>query len=217
MPKIHPDKGKLELELASKGMQVVGIDEVGRGCLAGPVCAAAVILDYDKLQQTDPAFTKLIRDSKTLSSLQRKKIIPVLEDICQYYEVAVADVEEIDEVNILNATFIAMKRAVNQLPPIAPTNSQRILLIDGNQTIPNFDTQQKAIVKGDSFAFCIAAASIIAKEYRDQLMADVAKQYPNYCLERHVGYGTKAHIEALEKYGPTAIHRKSFAPVRRLL
>ena len=217
MPSIHPDKGKLEQEFASNNAQVVGIDEVGRGCLAGPVCAAAVILDYNKLDQTDPDLKKLIRDSKTLSSIQRQKIIPILDDICLHYEVAVADVEEIDEVNILNATFIAMKRAVNQLPRKSKLFEKRVLLIDGNKTISDLKTEQKAIVKGDSIVFAIAAASIIAKEYRDQLMSELAAQYPQYSFENHVGYGTKAHLQALEEFGPTVIHRKSFAPVRKLL
>lgn len=205
-------KGELEAYCLSKEKFAVGIDEVGRGCIAGPVVAAAVILDYEKLFALDEKTLDLIRDSKTLSAKQRDKILPIIEDIALTYAVAESSVEEVESLGILQATFNAMKKAIDQL-----THPFDIILTDGNQCIPGLKTPQKAIIKGDSLVYAIAAASILAKQTRDKFMHDLASSYPEYGFEAHVGYGTKKHMDALNAFGVTPIHRKNFAPVRRLV
>ena len=182
----------------SLGLNVIcGVDEAGRGPLAGPVCAAAVILP--KHLQI-PGLT----DSKKLSDKKRRELFPIIQQQAITYGIGLASEAEIDEINILQATFLAMLRALDQLS-IRP----EIALIDGNRET-DFGLPVKTVVKGDSLSANIAAASILAKVTRDNIMVELAKQYPAYGFEIHKGYGTKAHYEALRTYGRCPIHRKSF-------
>lgn len=182
----------------SLGLNVIcGVDEAGRGPLAGPVCAAAVILP--KHLQI-PGLT----DSKKLSDKKRRELFPIIQQQAIAYGIGLASEAEIDEINILQATFLAMRRALSQLS-IRP----EIALIDGNRET-DFGLPVKTVVKGDSLSANIAAASILAKVTRDTMMVELAEQYPEYGFEIHKGYGTKAHYEALRTYGPCPIHRKSF-------
>lgn len=176
---------------------ICGVDEAGRGPLAGPVCAAAVILP--KHLQI-PGLT----DSKKLSDKKRRELFPIIQQQAIAYGIGLASEAEIDEINILQATFLAMGRAMDQLS-IRP----EIALIDGNRET-DFGLPVKTVVKGDSLSANIAAASVLAKVTRDNIMVELAKQYPAYGFEIHKGYGTKAHYEALRTYGPCPIHRKSF-------
>ena len=176
---------------------ICGVDEAGRGPLAGPVCAAAVILP--KHLQI-PGLT----DSKKLSDKKRRELFPIIQEQAVAYGIGLASEAEIDEINILQATFLAMRRALSQLS-IRP----EIALIDGNRET-DFGLPVKTVVKGDSLSANIAAASILAKVTRDTMMVELAEQYPEYGFEIHKGYGTKAHYEALCTYGPCPIHRKSF-------
>lgn len=187
-----------ENEKYQQGFKVIcGIDEAGRGPLAGPVYAAAVIL---KKGQTIEG----VNDSKKLSEKKREALYNKIIDECLAYAIGVADEKEIDEINILQATFLAMKRAVDGLS-IKPDCA----LVDGNQ-IPPLDCSVSTIIKGDSKSESIAAASILAKVERDRYMLKMAQKYPQYCFEKHKGYGTKLHYEMIEKYGICDIHRKSF-------
>ena len=174
-----------------------GCDEAGRGCLAGPVFAAAVIL---------PPHLQIpgLNDSKKLSDKKRRELFPVIQQQAIAYGIGLASEAEIDEINILKATFLAMGRALSQLS-VRP----EIALIDGNRET-DFGLPVKTVVKGDSLSANIAAASVLAKVTRDDIMVELAKQYPEYGFEIHKGYGTKAHYEALRTYGPCPIHRKSF-------
>ena len=176
---------------------ICGVDEAGRGPLAGPVCAAAVILP--KHLQI-PGLT----DSKKLSDKKRRELFPIIQQQAIAYGIGLASEAEIDEINILQATFLAMGRAMDQLS-IRP----EIALIDGNRET-DFGLPVKTVVKGDSLSANIAAASVLAKVTRDNIMVELAEQYPEYGFEIHKGYGTKAHYEALRTYGPCPIHRKSF-------
>ena len=176
---------------------ICGVDEAGRGPLAGPVCAAAVILP--KHLQI-PGLT----DSKKLSDKKRRELFPIIQQQAIAYGIGLASEVEIDEINILQATFLAMRRALDQLS-IRP----EIALIDGNRET-DFGLPVKTVVKGDSLSANIAAASVLAKVTRDNILVELASQYPEYGFEIHKGYGTKAHYEALRTYGPCPIHRKSF-------
>ena len=181
-----------------KGYQVVcGVDEAGRGPLAGPVCAAAVILP---LGVEIPG----LNDSKKLSDKKRRELYPIIKEKALAYGIAFADHAEIDEINILQATYLAMERALAQLemkPDIA--------LIDGNRA-KDFGIPVQTVVHGDSLSASIAAASVLAKVTRDDLMLEMAEQYPGYGFEIHKGYGTKAHYAALQELGPSKIHRMTF-------
>ena len=182
----------------SLGLHVIcGVDEAGRGPLAGPVCAAAVILP-EHLQIPG------LNDSKKLTDKKRRELFPVIQQQAIAYGIGLASEAEIDEINILQATFLAMRRALSQLS-IRP----EIALIDGNRET-DFGLPVKTVVKGDSLSANIAAASILAKVTRDNIMVELAQQYPEYGFEIHKGYGTKAHYEALRTYGPCPIHRRSF-------
>ena len=188
----------IEDELYAKGIQMIcGIDEAGRGPLAGPVCAAAVIL---------PPYLEIpgLDDSKKLSDKRRRELMPVIKEQAVAYGIAFASHEEIDEINILQATFLAMERALAQLS-VRPD----FALIDGNRE-KDFGLPVKTVVKGDSLSANIAAASILAKVTRDDLMEEMAKEYPAYGFEIHKGYGTKAHYAALTAHGPSPIHRMTF-------
>ena len=182
---------------------IIGVDEVGRGPLAGPVISAAIILNKEKIPEG-------INDSKKLPKKKREIINEKL--ISQHkFAIGIASVEEIDKINILQASLLAMKRAVLNLN-IKP----QTILVDGNK-LPDLEYNMYPIIKGDSKSISIAAASIIAKVYRDKLMQDLSLQYPGYYWEKNSGYGTKQHLLALNNLGVTPIHRKSFAPIYNML
>lgn len=189
---------EIENGLYAEGYQVIcGVDEAGRGPLAGPVCAAAVIL---------PPNTVIpgLNDSKKLTDKRRRELYPVIKEQALAYGIAFASHEEIDEINILQATFLAMRRALEQLD-VKPD----MVLVDGNR-LTDFGVPAKSVVKGDSLSANIAAASVLAKVTRDDLMMTEAENYPQYGFEIHKGYGTKAHYEALRAHGPSPIHRMTF-------
>ena len=192
------DLWSIENELYSQGFHVLcGVDEAGRGPLAGPVCAAAVTLPRSlRIDGLD--------DSKKLSAAKRERLYDVIVGAAEGWAVAFASVEEIEKLNILGATFLAMNRAIEQLPFLPD-----LCLIDGNRS-SGIRCANRTIVGGDGKCADIAAASIIAKVTRDRLMDEMAKQYPEYGFDRHKGYGTKAHYAALREYGPCPIHRPSF-------
>ena len=188
----------IEESCYAEGYEVIcGVDEAGRGPLAGPVCAAAVILP--KGHQIPG-----LNDSKKLTDKKRRELMPIIKEQAIAYGIAFATQEEIDEINILQATFLAMQRALDQLE-VKPS----LALIDGNRE-KDFGLPVKTVVKGDSLSANIAAASVLAKVTRDELMEDMAKDYPQYGFEIHKGYGTKAHYAALTEHGPSPIHRMSF-------
>lgn len=192
------DMWEIEHGLYSEGFETIcGVDEAGRGPLAGPVCAAAVILPRDL---EIPGLT----DSKKLSDKKRRELFPVIKEQAIAYGVAFASHEEIDEINILQATYLAMERALAQLS-VGPD----IALIDGNRA-KDFGLPVRTVVKGDSLSANIAAASILAKVTRDDLMLELAEQYPQYGFEVHKGYGTRAHYEALRRFGASPVHRATF-------
>ena len=176
---------------------ICGVDEAGRGPLAGPVCAAAVILP-DGLEIPG------LNDSKKLSDKKRRELYPIIKEKAIAYSIAFADHKEIDEINILQATFLAMQRAIDGLD-IKPD----FALIDGNRE-KDFGLPVQTIVQGDGRSASIAAASILAKVTRDDLMESLAKEYPDYGFEIHKGYGTKAHYQALAEHGPSPVHRMTF-------
>lgn len=183
---------------------IAGVDEAGRGPLAGPVVAAAVILDPMR-----PIAG--LRDSKKLSEEAREALAPLIKERALDWSVAHATVEEIDELNILQATMLAMKRAVMGLA-VRPN----LVLVDGNR-VPHIDIAVNAIVGGDDKVAAISAASIIAKTTRDQWLVELDKEHPEYGFAKHKGYGTPEHLAALEKYGPLPAHRKTFAPVKKVI
>ena len=188
----------IENEINDSGVSVLcGVDEAGRGPLAGPVCAAAAIL---------PRGIEIVglNDSKKLSEKRREELYDVICKEAISYGIAFADVGEIETLNILEATFVAMNRAVVKLSPVP-----ELALIDGNRT-KGISLPARAVVKGDGKCADIAAASILAKVTRDRYMLEMAEKYPEYHFEKHKGYGTKAHYEALREYGPSPIHRMSF-------
>ena len=192
------DLWTLEQEIYDEGYSLIcGVDEAGRGPLAGPVCAAGVIL---------PRGLEIsgLNDSKKLSEKKREELFDLITDKAVSFGIAFAEVEEIEKLNILNATFLAMNRAIEQLSP-----KPELALIDGNRStgirFPN-----RCIVKGDARCADIAAASVLAKVTRDRYMLKMAEAFPQYHFEQHKGYGTKLHYEALDAYGPSPIHRMSF-------
>ncbi len=211
-----------EREIASReAVLVVGVDEAGRGPLCGPVVAAAVCYK-DATYAIPPELEKdfaLIRDSKKLSEQQREKIYDLIQEHF-YVGIGIVHADTIDRINILEATFLAMKSAISQLMKNIPVQhenhgrgSQAYVLVDGNQEIPNVSLRQETVVGGDGTVKSIAAASIVAKVTRDRMIVEYDKRYPEYGLAQHKGYGTKVHMDALRKYGPTPIHRMSFKPV----
>lgn len=189
---------EIENSLYSDGFKIIcGVDEAGRGPLAGPVCAAAVILPNGL---EIPGLT----DSKKLTDKKRRELFPIIKEQAVAYGIGLASHEEIDEINILQATYLAMERALVQL-----SVNPDIALIDGNRA-KDFGLPVRTVVKGDSLSANIAAASVLAKVTRDDLMLEMAEKYPEYGFEVHKGYGTKAHYEALRTHGASAIHRKTF-------
>lgn len=252
----------LEKQLFSEGYNfIIGIDEAGRGPLAGPVVASVCALRNSKIFGINKAFQippnppfpngevdkrwDLIRDSKTLSEKQRESLFNF---ICEnfYVGVGICDHKTIDRMNILEASFLAMKKAITNLleannfkfqmtndksqpeadqslaenPNVQMSNNKKmqkmIVLVDGNKIIPNLSMEQRAVIGGDKIVKSISAASIIAKVTRDRIMLEMHKKYPEYDFDKHKGYGTKKHFEALKKYGPCEIHRRSFAPVKNM-
>ena len=188
----------IEEECRSEGYTVIcGVDEAGRGPLAGPVCTAAVILP-DHLELPG------LNDSKKLSDKKRRELFPLIKEQAIAYGIGLASEKEIDEINILQATYLAMERALAQLEGKAD-----LALIDGNRA-KDFGLPVKTVVKGDSLSASIAAASILAKVTRDDLMEAYAEEFPGYGFEIHKGYGTKAHYAALTEKGPSPIHRMTF-------
>jgi ribonuclease HII len=204
----QPKRGQIEKELCAAGTVVAGVDEVGKGCLAGPVFAGAAILDYQKVFSLSVKDKHKIRDSKKLSAAQRAEVLPLIQELAVSHAVGQASVAEINKLGLQPATFLAMKRALASL-----THSFDLLLIDGKQKIPGTNFLQQAVIKGDDLCFCIAAASIIAKLTRDAHMQTLAVSYPGYGFENHVGYATARHRQALQDLGVTDIHRRNFAPV----
>lgn len=187
-----------ENEKYNEGYKIIcGVDEAGRGPLAGPVYAAAVVLEKSQTIEG-------VNDSKKLSEKKRELLFDKIINECKDYSIGTASENEIDELNILQATFLAMKRAVDGLS-VKPDCA----LVDGNQ-IPNLDCDVTTVVKGDAKSESIAAASILAKVSRDRYMLEMAEKYPHYGFEKHKGYGTKLHYEMIEKYGICDIHRKTF-------
>ena len=183
---------------------VAGVDEVGRGPLAGPVVAAAVILDPQRPIDG-------LADSKTLSEARREELAPLIRERALAWALGRAEVEEIDAINILQASLLAMRRAV-----LALTTAPEYVLVDGNKC-PELPCPSEAIVQGDSRVAAISAASIIAKVARDREMVELDRTYPGYGFASHKGYGCKAHLRALELLGISPIHRRTYAPVKRLL
>lgn len=189
---------EIEDSCYADGVNVIcGVDEAGRGPLAGPVCAAAVIL---------PAHLDIpgLTDSKKLTDKKRRELFPVIQEQAIAWGIGMASCEEIDEINILQATFLAMQRTLEQLN-VRPD----LVLIDGNRA-KDFGLPVKTVIKGDSLSMNIAAASVLAKVTRDDWMIRMAQNYPQYAFDIHKGYGTKAHYAALTEFGPCPIHRKTF-------
>ena len=189
---------EIEDSFYADGITIIcGVDEAGRGPLAGPVCAAAVIL---------PANLEIpgLTDSKKLTDKKRRELYPVIKEQAIAYGIGFASEQEIDDINILQATFLAMKRALEQL-----NISPELALVDGNRET-DFGVPVKTVVKGDSLSANIAAASVLAKVTRDDLMLELAQQYPQYGFAKNKGYGTAQHIAALREYGPCPAHRRSF-------
>ncbi|MBE6871674.1 MAG: ribonuclease HII [Ruminococcaceae bacterium] len=192
------DWWSIENEYFESGIETIcGVDEAGRGPLAGPVCAAAVILPQGLIIDG-------LNDSKKLTEKKREKLFDVICENAIAYSIATASVEEIEQINILNAALLAMRRAVEGLN-VQP----ELALIDGNTT-RGLPFNAKAVVGGDAKSASIAAASVLAKVTRDRYMLEMAKQYPQYAFEKHKGYGTAEHVRNLHEYGPCEIHRPSF-------
>ncbi|MFA5155456.1 MAG: ribonuclease HII [Patescibacteria group bacterium] len=200
----------VEKQYFELGYQLIGgVDEAGRGPLAGPVVAACVVIGPDfKIDHPD---LELVADSKTLNPKKRERLFRIIREKAKAVEIGVVDNATIDKINILQASFLAMRRAIRQLS----VNPDYILL-DGGFKIPKLDKPQTAIVKGDSLVWAIAAASIIAKVSRDYLMAEIDKQYPQYEFAKHKGYGTKLHFAKIKELGPCPLHRQSFSPIKEL-
>ena len=191
-----------EQQARDEGFRIIaGVDEVGRGCLAGPVVAAACVLDPER------PVPEGLNDSKKLSAAQRERIAEELRNSCVAFAIGAVEAEEIDRINILEATRKAMCLAIAALPVAA-----EFLLVDALQlrTVP---TPQKAIIKGDAISYSIAAASVIAKTYRDELMSRYHSDYPQYGFAGHKGYAARVHLDALREHGPCPLHRRSFRGV----
>ena len=197
----------------SKHTKSVGIDEVGRGPLAGPVVAACVYVPENVVLPTD---LPTIKDSKKMTHRNRKKVVDWLSSQSDIkYSIGSSSVDEIDDINILQATFLAMQRAFDGIKQYIDTSVA--VFVDGNRAPVLSPFNVETVVGGDDLVFSISLASIIAKEYRDEIMRKIDAEYPQYGFAKNVGYGTKQHIEAINKYGPTIYHRKSFEPIKGLL
>lgn len=210
---VPKEKGAIERFWLDQGLIPAGVDEVGRGCIAGPVVAACVMLDYTRLDSLDTKTKSRVRDSKTLSAKQRAELTQLIDEISISKAIGLASEREIEQHGILPATFLAMNRAIDSLKSEKPG----VLLVDGNQKIANQPLRQVTVVKGDSLCYSIAAASIVAKEFRDQLMQTQAAIHPHWGFDRHVGYGTADHIAAIHSHGICDLHRRNFAPIRDIV
>ncbi len=193
-------------ELDCSETLIAGVDEVGRGALFGVVVAAAVILPKKRLLELRDLGVK---DSKKLSVTRREQLVTHIEEIAIAHQIGVASVAEIDELNILQASLLGMKRAILGL-----TITPELCLIDGNKQVPNLNLPQQTLIKGEDRSISIAAASILAKVWRDRLMTDLDPIYPHYDLAQNKGYGTAKHLAAIEQQGICIEHRRSFSPVR---
>jgi ribonuclease HII len=201
-----PEITRLETSLHEKGYEfIAGVDEAGRGPLAGPVVAAAVIIP-------DGVVINGLKDSKKLTPARRDFLFDEIAASGAYCSVGIIDNETIDQINILKASLLAMRKAIISLEEAA-----RFILVDGPYTVPNIETPQMAIIEGDAFCPSISAASIIAKVTRDRIMDKYQEIYPEFSFACHRGYPTQKHIDELKEYGPTEIHRKTFRPVLELL
>lgn len=189
-------------------MRIAGVDEVGRGALFGPVVAAAVVLDDDRAAALAAAG---VRDSKQLSPRRRLALVPIIQGQALDWAIAEATVAEIDQLNILQASLLAMARAIGQLDP-PPDRCD----IDGPHAVPHLQLPQRTLIGGDRQSIAIAAASILAKVQRDGAIIDLAQDYPHYDLAANKGYGTAKHRAALQRHGPSPHHRRSFGPCRQL-
>ena len=208
---IIPDFSREE-KLSEKGYKIIaGIDEAGRGPLAGPVVAAAVVFDNNGVVIKE-LIKSGVRDSKTLSFKKKEFLYDMITENCNGWSVGIVSEKVIDKINILEASLLAMRISVEKLS-IEPD----FLLIDGNQTIENYPADQTAVPSADQNIFSVSAASIIAKVTRDRILIDLDRIYPEYGFAQHKGYGTKLHMEMLAKMGPCEIHRRSFAPVKKLI
>lgn len=187
---------------------IIGVDEVGRGCLAGPVYAAAVMFRSRKV-------LKFIDDSKLLSEPERRRLAPLIHSH-HYVGIGIASVAEIEEYNILQASFIAMRRAIQTVRLVSGVEPEHVL-VDGHRPIPGIDIPQTTVVAGDSTVKVIAAASVVAKVARDRFMEDVACRYPGYGFEKHKGYASPEHRRCIARLGPCALHRKTFHGVKEWL
>jgi len=211
---------ELEKKLSASGYAfIIGTDEAGRGPLAGPVVAAAAIVRNDKFQISDDKNWDFVRDSKTLSPKKREEIFDFIQENF-FVGIGICDHRTIDEINILEASFLAMKKALSDLKTKfrqeLPDFDNHIILVDGNKKIPNLSHNQEAVIGGDKIVKSISAASIVAKVMRDRIMMEMHEKFPQYGFDRHKGYGTKQHMEALECFGPCEIHRQTFEPMPTL-
>ncbi len=200
-----------EKQIFSQGHQIIGgLDEAGRGPLAGPVVAACVSVKSDF--NFDNKLLENIHDSKKLTEKKREELFNIIQNEFDDIGIGSCDNQTIDKINILQASLLAMKKALGAIK-----NKPNIILIDGKFGLPNYSGLQQPIVKGDEKIFSIMAASILAKVTRDRIMKQYHEQYPQYGFDKHKGYGTKIHMEALNTYGPCPIHRTSFGPVKKAL
>jgi len=203
-------RGEIEAKAKASGLTILGVDEVGRGCLAGPVFAACVAIDYEALAELSDAERNLLRDSKKLSAKQRQAVQLLIARVAKECFIGSATEREIETKGIVGATFLAMHRSIAQCK-----QSYGLLLVDGNQKLPDYNGDQQTVVGGDNECYAIAAASIIAKEARDLYMREQAEAFPVYGFDKHVGYGTKQHLEMIALHGICHLHRRNFAPITR--
>lgn len=208
MPDFTHERNIPDLFTPRNGL-IAGVDEAGRGPLAGPVVAGAVI--FPNLEIDDYLRNEL-NDSKKLTAAKREKLFDALHASNALIGFGTASVEEIDALNILQATFLAMRRAVEALP-----RTPDFALIDGNKVPPSLPCPAQALIKGDALSLSVAAASIVAKVTRDRIMTDLAKEFPFYGWEKNAGYGTKAHLDGIAAHGVCPHHRKTFAPIKDML
>ncbi len=202
---------KVEKKFFDLGYKLIGgVDEAGRGPLAGPVVAACVVIDANfKIDDED---LKLIADSKKLTAKKREHLFSVIKSKALAVEIGVVDNLAIDKINILQASFLAMRRAIRGVK-VSPD----YIILDGKFKIPKLDKPQTAIIKGDATVWTVAAASIIAKVSRDWMMSEIAKKYPAYEFDKHKGYGTKLHFAKIKELGPCPLHRFSFSPIKEMM
>lgn len=184
---------------------IIGVDEVGRGSLAGPVVACVVVINLEKLFKEELFWFNEIKDSKKISPKKRIELVTYIKSFSTKNYLGESSAQEIDELNIHQATFLAMRRAMSEVQ-----NNKSLVVIDGRHIIPDLEFEQEAVIKADDKIFAVSCASILAKVYRDMFVIKISEQYPNYLWEKNKCYGTANHIIAIKKYGLTIYHRKSF-------